>query len=46
MAKAGEPLSAATRDLLAEDETYTAGGFGPLPGFVVSGKGSTLKVRL
>ncbi|EXL66630.1 acetylornithine aminotransferase [Fusarium oxysporum f. sp. conglutinans race 2 54008] len=39
----GEPLSAVTRDLLAEEQTYTAGGFGPLPGFIVSGKGSTLR---
>ncbi|KAG6989217.1 Ornithine aminotransferase [Fusarium oxysporum f. sp. conglutinans] len=42
----GEPLSAVTRDLLAEEQTYTAGGFGPLPGFIVSGKGSTLRANI
>ncbi|OGM47224.1 hypothetical protein ABOM_003987 [Aspergillus bombycis] len=41
--KQGEPLSTVTRDLLREEETYTAGGFGPLPGFIVSGKGSTMR---
>ncbi|KAH7042270.1 pyridoxal phosphate-dependent transferase [Macrophomina phaseolina] len=44
--KIGEPLSAVTRELLADDEAYTAGGFGPLPGYIVSGKGSTMWVSL
>ncbi|KAG6989162.1 putative ornithine aminotransferase [Fusarium oxysporum f. sp. conglutinans] len=40
--KTGEPLSAATQDLLDTEEAYTAGGFAPTPGFIVSGKGSTM----
>ncbi|KAF5010809.1 hypothetical protein FDECE_3052 [Fusarium decemcellulare] len=40
--KTGDPLSQVTQDLLATDEKYTVGGFGPLPGYIVSAKGSTL----
>ncbi|CAH0028562.1 unnamed protein product [Clonostachys rhizophaga] len=38
-----EELSEQTQALLDKKETYSVGGFGPLPGFIVSAKGSTLK---
>ncbi|KAF0645997.1 hypothetical protein FPSE5266_08159 [Fusarium pseudograminearum] len=38
----GEVLSERTQALLQKEKTYSAGGFGPLPGFIVSAKGSTL----
>ncbi|WXC47869.1 hypothetical protein QX201_007586 [Fusarium graminearum] len=38
----GEVLSEHTQALLQKEKTYSAGGFGPLPGFIVSAKGSTL----
>lgn len=40
----GEVLSEHTQALLQKEKTYSAGGFGPLPGFIVSAKGSTLTV--
>ncbi|KAE8372001.1 pyridoxal phosphate-dependent transferase [Aspergillus bertholletiae] len=42
ISKKGEPLSGATEELLAMEEAYTAGGFGPTPGFIVSASGSTM----
>jgi len=42
--KTGDKLSPTTQDLLDIDEAFTAGGFGPLPGYIVSGTGSTLTV--
>ncbi|KXJ87191.1 pyridoxal phosphate-dependent transferase [Microdochium bolleyi] len=41
----GDNLSRKATELLTLEDKYSAGGFGPLPGFVVSAKGSTLKVR-
>ncbi|UZP40310.1 hypothetical protein NXS19_008126 [Fusarium pseudograminearum] len=38
----GEVLSERTQALLQKEKTYSAGGFGPLPGFILSAKGSTL----
>lgn len=43
--KNGEPLSELTESLLEQGNTYSAGGFGPLPGFIASARGSTLTVR-
>ncbi|RKK76285.1 hypothetical protein BFJ71_g16983 [Fusarium oxysporum] len=40
--KTGEPLSDIVQKLMATEEKYTAGTFGSTPGFIVSGKGSTL----
>jgi hypothetical protein len=42
--KSGEPLSNAAQELLQLEEKYSVGGFAPTPGFLVSGKGSTLIV--
>ncbi|RKK79195.1 hypothetical protein BFJ71_g16304 [Fusarium oxysporum] len=38
----GEPLSETVQSLMEMEEKYTAGTFGSTPGFIVSGKGSTL----
>ncbi|KAH7120365.1 pyridoxal phosphate-dependent transferase [Dactylonectria estremocensis] len=40
--KSGEQLSEKTLELLKMEEDYAVGAFGSLPGFMVSGKGSTL----
>ncbi|KAH6869525.1 pyridoxal phosphate-dependent transferase [Thelonectria olida] len=42
--KTGEQLSEKTLELLKMEEDYAVGAFGSLPGFMVSGKGSTLVV--
>lgn len=42
--KSGEPLSNTAKELLQLEEKYSVGGFAPTPGFLVSGKGSTLIV--
>ncbi|KAL2672132.1 hypothetical protein Neosp_012830 [[Neocosmospora] mangrovei] len=40
--KSGELISSAAQELLQLEEKYSVGGFAPTPGFLVSGKGSTL----
>ncbi|KAF3807970.1 Ornithine aminotransferase car2 [Colletotrichum gloeosporioides] len=40
--KTGEPLSSAAQKLMQLEDKYSVGGFAPTPGFLVSGKGSTL----
>ncbi|KAK7422167.1 hypothetical protein QQZ08_009635 [Neonectria magnoliae] len=40
--KTGEQLSDKVLELLNMEEQYAVGAFGSLPGFMVSGKGSTL----
>lgn len=42
--KTGEQLSEKTFELLKMEEEYAVGACGSLPGFMVSGKGSTLLV--
>lgn len=42
--QAGEPLSQTVQGLMDMEEKYGAGTFGATPGFIVSGKGSTLIV--
>ena len=42
--KTGEPISAKVQDLLKMEKDYSVGAFASLPGFIVSGKGSTLVV--
>ncbi|KAL2202644.1 PLP-dependent transferase [Sarocladium strictum] len=39
----GDQLSKQTTALLEKEHAFSAGGFGPLPGYIVSAKGSTLK---
>lgn len=40
----GEPLSETVQNLMDMEEKYGAGTYGSTPGFIVSGKGSTLVV--
>lgn len=42
--KTGEPLSAGVQALQDIENNFTTGGYGALPGYILSGKGSTLKV--
>lgn len=42
----GESLSDKTEALLDDVQQYSAGGFGPLPGFISSANGSTLVVSI
>ena len=40
----GKPLSQKVHELLKIEDAYAVGAFAPVPGFIVSGKGSTLVV--
>jgi hypothetical protein len=42
--KTGEPLTAKTLELAEMEAKYAVGGLNPVPGIIVSGKGSTLIV--